>query len=214
MDEHKIWYNKLMIEKTVNSLKKNGYNDIHVTDDIEQTKSLLYDIIKPGLKIGVGGSMTVKELNIVDELKKRGENKIIQHQPGTSIEERLRIWREALTADIYLASPQAVTTDGKLFFIDKYGNRVCATIFGPQKVILIAGYNKIVNDEKEALNRIRNISAVQNAHRLNIKTPCVITGKCSDCDTNDRICNVVSILYKKPSATDYIIIFVNKNLGY
>ena len=212
MDEHTQWYDSLILEETAVALKKNGFETIAV-DNTDSARKKILDLIPKGAKTGLGGSETINQLGVIDELKRRG-NKIIKHQPQMTLEERLNVWREAFSCDYYLASPQAITTNGKMFFIDKYGNRLAAVIIGPKKVILVAGHNKIVEDDNTALWRIKNVAGVKNAHRLNCKTPCTKTGICSDCDSKDRICNVISILAKKPTTTDYLVILVKEILGY
>jgi len=213
MDENVIKFNLILLEKVSEKLKKNGFEDVWVFENKQQAKQKIIDIIPEKSQVGLGGSMTVAELGIIEELKKKNVQ-IVKHELSMPLSERKNIWRRALTSDFYIASPQAITYDGKLFFIDKYGNRLTATIFGPGRVILIAGYNKLVPDEDSALWRIRNISAVKNVHRLKLKTPCSTVGYCTDCESQERICNVVSFLLRRPPATEYSIILVNEELGY
>lgn len=213
MDESVKWYNSQLIDKTAKALLNNKYNEVRVADNTEETKKILLDAIKPGMKIAAGGSVTLKQLGILEELKARG-NTVIQHTVKMDFSARKSIWKEALLADVYMASPQAVSVDGKLFFIDKYGNRAAGTIFGPGKIILIAGYNKIALNEQDAHCRMKNVASVMNAHRLNTRTPCVTTGVCNDCDSEERICGVMTIFHKKPAASDYLIILVNETLGF
>ncbi|MFN3966360.1 MAG: lactate utilization protein, partial [Endomicrobiia bacterium] len=201
MDENVLRFNKVLLDKVSEKLKKNGFNDVWVFDDKQQAKQKIVDIIPEKSQVGVGGSMTVVELGIIDELKNKNVS-IVKHEHNMTLEQRREVWRKAIVSDFYIASPQAITYDGKMFFIDKYGNRLAAIIFGPGKVILIAGYNKLVPDENSALWRIRNIAAVKNTYRLHLKTPCTTVGYCTDCQTEDRICNVVSFLLKRPPATD------------
>ena len=87
-------------------------------------------------------------------------------------------------------------------------------IFGPKKVIVVAGANKLVGTLDEALARIKNIACPLNGKRLNFKTPCALTGKCADCNSPDRMCKVTVILEKKPSLSDITIVLVGENLGY
>ncbi len=211
-DENTKKFYSIVLEKIADSLKKNNFDTI-VLQDVNSVKEYVLSLIGGGKTVGLGGSQTVRSLGIIDVLKENG-NEIIIHTSDMSKEERIKIWLKAQNADFYLASPQAITYDGKLVFIDAYGNRVASIIIGPKKVILIAGYNKIVKDLDEAFWRIRNISAVMNNIRLNRPNPCVKTGKCEDCDSKTRICNVLTILYKKPDYTDYQIILVNEILGY
>jgi hypothetical protein len=104
--------------------------------------------------------------------------------------------------------------NGELVNIDGSGNRVNSTVFGPGKVILVAGYNKIVGDVQEAIKRIRNVAAPINAKRLNVDVPCAKLAKCVDCNSPNRICRVVVIHERRPSLTDILIILVGEELGF
>lgn len=214
MDENIKKFNKLLLNKIAERLNRNGFEDVYVLDTKSDAVKKVLQLIPENSIVGIGGSMTVGELGLVEELSNGKKCKVVQHKQKMSIDERKGIWREAFSCDFYLASPQAISYDGKMFFIDKYGNRVSAVIFGPKKVILITGYNKLVPDLDTALWRIKNIAAVKNAIRLNINTSCVDAGKCMDCTSDDRICNVVTYLMKRPPATEYSIILVNDELGY
>ncbi|MEM3137804.1 MAG: LUD domain-containing protein, partial [Thermofilaceae archaeon] len=111
-------------------------------------------------------------------------------------------------------SVNAVTMDGKLISIDGVGNRVAAMIFGPKRVIVVAGKNKLVRDVKEGLWRAKNIAAVMNCKRLKLKTPCVKLDRCLDCSSPERACNITVIVERKPSLTDFHVILVNEDLGF
>lgn len=101
---------------------------------------------------------------------------------------------------------------GELINVDGHGNRVSAMIFGPKQVIIVAGYNKIVEDEQSAIQRIRTIAAPANCMRLNKKTPCRFTGSCTQCYSEDRICSsYVKINYDKEDRLR--VILVKENLG-
>ncbi|MCW4040587.1 MAG: lactate utilization protein, partial [Candidatus Bathyarchaeota archaeon] len=89
-----------------------------------------------------------------------------------------------------------------------------AMIFGPKKVIVVAGINKVVMDLNAAIDRINNVAAPINAKRLNRKTPCATTGICSDCESTERICNIMTIIEKKPLLTDFTVVLVGEALGY
>jgi hypothetical protein len=104
--------------------------------------------------------------------------------------------------------------DGEPVNIDWAGNRVNSTIFGPGRVIFVAGYNKIVEDVQEAIKRIKNVVAPLNARRLNIDVPYAKLGQCVDCNSPNRICRVVVIHERKPSLTDILIILVGEELGF
>ena len=119
-----------------------------------------------------------------------------------------------MSADLFLSSANAVTLKGELVNIDGIGNRVNSINFGPGKVLLVAGYNKIVEDVQGGIERIKNVSAPLNAKRLNIDVPCAKVGKCLDCNSPNRICRAIVIHERKPSLTDIFIILVGEELGY
>lgn len=106
--------------------------------------------------------------------------------------------------------------DGKLLNADGTGNRVAAMIFGPPKVIIVAGINKIVKDAEEGLRRIRDVASPMNANRLGRNSPCGLKGTCVEdqCEPPERLCNIVTILERRPDMTDVTIMLVGETLGY
>jgi L-lactate utilization protein LutB len=205
-------YNKKLLELVQTNLVKNGF-ETKIFDDIESLKNYICLQIGKNKTIGVGGSQSIRSIGLLEELKSLG-NKIITHTSEMDAQTRINTWLEAQKADFYLASPQAVTINGELIFLDAYGNRVAACIYGPKKVILVCGINKIVKDIETGIWRARNIAAVINNIRLGRKNPCVVTGQCEDCDSKTRICNILVVIYKKPQYTDYEILLVNEELGF
>ena len=201
-----------LLKDTAEALRKNGFETAVFKDSPSATEHILA-MIGAGKKVGLGGSMTVQGLGLPEALKKAG-NEIITHAPGMSEDERMRTWLKAQAADFYLASPQAITARGEMLFLDGNGNRAAAVIYGPGRVVLIAGVNKIAGTLDEGLWRTRNVAAVANNIRLKKNNPCVKTGKCEDCASPERICNALTTLYKKPRVTNYTVILINEELGY
>lgn len=189
------------INKVTENLRKNGFNVLNVetTDDAKQE---ILKMVKENEVIGAGGSLTIRELGVLEELMSRG-NKVIHHWlPNTFIDEIKVARRKAVRiSDVYLTSTNAITLDGHLVNVDTYGNRVAAMIYGPPKVIIVAGYNKIVKDIDDAFKRIREESTIKNAKRLNVEFP-------------NGLCKVATIIYKRPNDTDITIILINMELGY
>ena len=137
-----------------------------------------------------GGSMTMEATGIVDELRRKGRYRLFDGVDYTlPPEERIEIRRQGLLADLYISGINAITEEGALYWLDGIGNRVAAIAFGPRKVLLVAGRNKIVATRAAAEARIRDIAAPRNVARLGQKTPCAVTGVCADCDSEGRICN-------------------------
>ena len=180
----------------------------------EETVEEIWKHIVPDAKVGVGGSVTIRELGILDQLKARG-NMLYDHwTPGLSKEASFQIRKDQMTSNLFLSSVNAITMNGELVNIDGIGNRVNATNFGPGKVILVAGYNKIMEDVQEAIKRIKNVPAPINARRGNFDVPCAKLGRCEDCNSPNRICRVIVIHERKPMWTDILIILVGEELGY
>jgi L-lactate utilization protein LutB len=187
------------IPDLIENLRKKHFNVINV-NDIEKAKEEVLKLINENETVGVGGSLTIRALGVIEELMNRG-NKVIHHWlPKTFIDEIKKARREEVRADVFLTSTNALTLNGELVNMDTYGNRVAAMIFGPPKVIIVAGYNKIVKDIDEAFKRVREEAAVKNAKRLEIEYP-------------EQLCKVATIIYQKPDDTDITIILVNAQLG-
>ena len=136
-----------------------------------------------------------------------------RYKEGLKPEEIKQIYREAFFCDAYFTSTNAITEDGELYNVDGNGNRVAAMLYGPDKVIVIAGVNKIVKNINEAISRVENLAAPANAKRLNRKTPCVITGKCMNCNSPERICREYTVI-RKPAPNRIFILLLNENYGY
>lgn len=161
-----------------------------------------------GENIGFGASITLQELGLDKALEK--ENNLIWHwhHPG---KETLKLAR---LTNIYFSSANAVSIEGDIVNIDGTGNRISMLAYGAREVYIIVGKNKIVATLEEAIARAQNIAAPLNAKRLQKKTPCVITGKCEDCNSKERICRGTLIITHPMTGAEYEIIFINENLGY
>ncbi|MCS7104268.1 MAG: lactate utilization protein [Thermofilaceae archaeon] len=210
--EARSWYSELVLENAAEALKKNGFL-AYVAKNSDEAKSLVLSLVPSRSTVGVGGSVTVRELGLIEELERSG-CKVVHHWVKADPSELDRLRRAELVSDVFLCSVNAVTLDGKLVCIDGLGNRVAAMVFGPRRVIVVAGRNKLVRDVKEGVWRARNMAAVMNSKRLGVNTPCVKLGHCVDCDSPERICRVLLVLERKPFNSDFHVILVNEDLGY
>ena len=216
MIEAREWQTELILDRTVKALSKNGFEALHVPDK-EEAVSMVLEMVPEGAIVGLGGSITLREMGLPEALRNRG-NEVADHwearERGASPEEVLDIRRTQLNSDVFITSTNAITEAGELINIDGGGQRVAAMIFGPRKVIVVAGANKIARDLEEGLHRARNVAAPINAKRLNRRTPCAVTGTCSDCDSEERICNATTIIHRRPRNTETTVILVGEKLGY
>ncbi len=212
MTQFHQWYQELQVERTIKALKKNNFDARFFpkgSDALEE----IWKMIPEGATLGIGGSLTLTQIGFFNEVQKHPLKLLSPFAKGLSAEGAEKVRREIFSADFFLSSSNAITEDGKLYNIDATGNRVGAMIFGPKKVILVCGLNKIVKDIAEAQRRVQEEVAPMNAKRLGLKTPCAQTGECSDCASPERICNAYVILAKKPRRTDFTILLVGEPLG-
>jgi len=159
--------------------------------------------------------MSIVGMGVEARLQNLGKQILNHAHPSLSRDEKLEVMRSQLTCDLFLSGCNALTLSGELVNIDGVGNRVASMIFGPRKVIVVAGRNKLVDGGiQEAITRIKNHATPPNAKRLNYNTPCARTGFCSDCNSPDRICRATSIIDRKPRLTDFHVLVVNAELGF
>ena len=208
----KVEHGKTLGLRTVEALKKNGFKAAYFDSAADAEKAIL-SLIEDGASVGFGGSATVPQLNVQDELIKRGCT-IYDHNKSIAPEEKLKMRYMQQSADFFLTGSNAVTLDGKLYNMDATGNRVSAMIFGPKHVIAVVGVNKIVKDLDEAEERVRMTAVPVNCIRLKRNTPCVGTGVCMDCSSPQRICNIAVVLHRCPPTIDFHVVIIGEELGF
>jgi L-lactate utilization protein LutB len=195
----------------VEALNKNGFKAQYAPNKTAALTAVL-ELIDKSATVGMGGSHTMDDLGVLNALQQRG-NMVFNHQ-GLSKEEAFKVRRQEITADVFLSGANAVTLEGELVNVDGSGNRVAALAFGPRKVIVVAGANKVVKDEAAARERIKMLAAPLNADRLQRKTPCRATGMCMDCHSPERICNVTTITHRPLTYAEIHVVIVGESLGY
>ncbi len=200
---------RFTMDKVIKALEKNGFT-ASIFKNAQDAKEKLLNEIAIGESVGIGGSMTILDMGVYEELMERG-NDTYWHWKA---EDKKAALEYATTSDVYLTSSNALTEDGKLVNKDGTGNRVASMIFGHKKVFVIVGKNKVCKDVDAAFKRIETIAAPLNAKRLNLTTPCVYTGVCSDCDSKDRICKAETILSKNPNGTSIHVYIIDEDMGY
>jgi hypothetical protein len=211
MDEIWSWYWDKKALRTQSALKARGFDASYFPTKEDVCKWLVEEA-EEASTVGVGGSLTIRQLSILEELQSRGK-RVLDHWNASQHSEVLETRHQHLSCDLFLASANAVTESGEIVNVDGAGNRVAATIFGPKKVILVAGVNKIVRDLVEARMRVQELVAPINARRLGLKTPCAESGRCTQCDSPQRICNVTVVLHRRPHFTTIKVALVGEQLG-
>ena len=213
-DELVLWTHEQKCLKAVASLVKNGFGAAYCATPQEAFDSIIGEAADAA-SVGFGGSMSIAGLEVEARLREMGREILNHADPALSRDERIDVMRRQLTCDLFLSGTNALTLSGELVNIDATGNRVAAMFFGPRKVIVVAGRNKLVDGTVyDAIQRVKNWATPPNARRLNFKTPCASTGFCSDCNSPDRLCRVTTIIDRKPRFTDLRVLVVNANLGF
>ena len=213
MDNNLKWVNEQKVLRTIESLNKNNMNGYLVNTN-EELIEKIKELVGEGATVSCGGSVSLFETGVMDHLRSGRYKFLDRYEEGLSKEEITNIFKESFFANAYFASSNAVTEDGKLYNVDGNGNRVAAMLFGPEKVILIVGVNKIVKNIDEAVMRNREISAPANAKRLNKLTPCTKVGYCVDCKGSDKICREFTVISSQGDKDRIHVIFMNKEIGY
>lgn len=211
--KYKNWLNRKKGERCISSLKKHGF-DAHFIEDLESAKLLVYDLAKSYASFGFGGSDTTRKLGVLEKLKASGKTIHDHWEPDISKAKDRKIRMNQLTCDCFFCSANAISETGEIINVDGIGNRTSAMCFGPEKVIIVAGINKITPDLDAAIKRVHEVAAPMRAKSLNMKTPCAETGVCNDCNTPQRICRITTIVHRKPMLTDVSVVIINKNLGF
>ncbi|MBA2853044.1 Fe-S-cluster containining protein [Methanococcus maripaludis] len=213
MQEVHKWHNDLTGKKLVENLKKNLFDAYYFEDESEVSKYIM-NYVGTGTKIGFGGSVTVQSLNIAEQAREKGAVILDHNDASLTQEEKMDILRQQLTSDIFISSTNAITASGELVNIDGVGNRVSAMSFGPKKVIIVVGLNKLCKDVETAFERIKMEAAPKNMKRLGFLNPCIKTGYCVNCDAETRACRIYSVIKRRPMLTDMTVIVVGKSLGF
>lgn len=197
----------------IENMKKRQINGYYAATSADAV-AIANKLLTGAETVSFGGSMTLEESGMLAALRANKAITLLDRSTATSPEEASAIYHKALQADAYFMSSNAITQNGELVNIDGNGNRVAALIYGPKKVIVLAGMNKVCRDTEEALSRVHNVATPANCIRLNKQTPCAATGSCSDCLSPDCICNQVVITRRSGDPTRLHVILIGENLGY
>lgn len=213
------------IEKTMENLKRNKMKPYFCNTKVEAIE-IVKSLLKDGDTVSHGGSHTLAELGIPDILKSGNYNYLDRSVPGFTREQVEEIYRKSYFADVYLTSSNAITENGELYNVDGNSNRVSAILYGPKSVIVVCGYNKIVKNIDEAINRVKSIAAPKNTVRLNCDTYCNKKGHCvsldeskssdmcSGCHSDGRICCNYAVSAQQRHPDRIKVIIVGEELGY
>lgn len=201
--------NDLLAQTVIKGLESRNMTGYYAQTK-EEALRLALSLIPEGCTVTNGGSMSIREIGLVDALSNGNYNYVDRDNYADKRAAALL----AYDADVYLGSANAVSEDGILVNIDGNSNRVSAYAFGPKKLVLIVGMNKIADDLDGAMKRARSEAATINAQRFGLSTPCTNTGKCFDCKSPDTICCQFLITRYSRHKDRIHVILVNDELGF
>jgi L-lactate utilization protein LutB len=209
MDPNTVKRNDLLAQKVIKGLQSRNMTGYYVQTKEEALK-LALSLIPEGSTVTMGGGMSVHETGLVKALKEGNYNYIDREEA----QDRRAAMLKAYDADFFLASTNAITDDGVLVNIDGNANRVSAIAYGPKKVLMIVGMNKVCPDVDTAMKRARNVAAPINNQRFNGNNPCTKTGACANCKSPDTICCQFLVTRYSRHQDRIHVILVNEPLGF
>ena len=216
MDDQTV--NNVYIEKRMNTLcetlKKKGFG-AQFAPDKTTAKQMVLDQIPEGASVIFTGSQTLEQIGVKPFLLQTDKYNVLNpYAPGLDKAAGIAVRKRGLTADVMLSSSNAITDDGCLVNVDGQGNRVAGMIFGPDKVILAIGVNKVVPDVSSAFQRLEEVARPMNNMRIELPNPCTKTGYCQDCNSPTRICNYFSIIERCHIPGRINVVLIGENVGY
>jgi len=206
-------FNESFIIKELESNFQKRNIEVLWFDSFEEIRLFILEHIPNDATIGIGHSKTLQDICITKALMNRG-NTVYDKELGTTHEEVKELKRKSLLTDYYISGSNAVSIDGRIVNIDHSGNRVAALTYGPDKVFIVIGKNKITKTLDEALKRSKNIAAPLNAKRAGFNPPCVSLGHCIDCLSPERVCNNISIIERQNIKGRLTLLIADEEAGF
>ena len=206
--------NDLLAARVVKALESRHFEAYYRKTGAEAVAQVLA-IIPEKESVTWGGSVTLETIGLTKRLHECGRYEVLDRDQAATPAERHEAMQRAFFCDNFLTSVNAISEDGQLVNVDGNGNRVAAIAFGPKRVIVVAGMNKVVKTHGDAIARARNFASPTNAQRVpNIVTPCKSTGACEDCKSPDCICTYIVTTRISRPADRIKVILVGETLGF
>lgn len=215
MCKERRWFYEAKVNTLKKNLRKNNI-ECYYSDNSQEAKNLIMSLISKEWLIGFGGSTTIKQIGILDELLKGEYSVLNRFKPGISKDEKLYVQRQSLLADLFITGSNAISINGEIVNIDHTGNRVAGMLFGPERVFIIVGINKIVDNLEEAITRAKKTAAPLNAKRAEkeYNPPCLKTACCIECNSDESICCSMVIIKRQSRQGRMTVFVVGEELGF
>lgn len=207
----KLYYSKRG-ELLVKNLKKRHFDAVYC-DTKEDALRQALAWIPEGSTVGWGGATSAQQIGLMAALN-AGNYQTLDRDKCETAEEREKVAKECLTANVFITGANALSMNGEMVNIDGNGNRVAAVIYGPDSVVVIAGMNKVTDDLESAITRARTVAAPINQQRFGLKNPCTVTGTCADCKSETCICNHIVVTRHCRPVGRIKFILVGEELGF
>lgn len=196
-------------------LEKRNMHGVYCKTKEEACQQVL-KLIPQGSLVGLGGSATLIESGLLDALRKANVELLDRYKEGVGSDEVFQMRVRGLTSDVFISGTNAITLKGQLINCDGLGNRVACMMFGPKKVVIIAGVNKIVSSIEEGMARVKTYASPINNVRFKTEAPCAKTGICDDdnCIHPVRLCQAWSIIEGQVLKDRLYVVLVGQAMGY
>ena len=207
---------RMYYEKRAQVLLKNlrsRHFEAYYCPNREQALAKALELIPQGASVGWGGAMSAQQIGLIDAVK-AGNYRLIDRDTAETSQEREALMKQCFTADVFLCGANALSLDGQMVSIDGTGNRLAAIVYGPEKVLVVAGMNKVCDTLEDAMTRARTVAAPMNKQRFAVQTPCEVTGACADCKSEGCICNQILITRNCRPNGRIKFILVGEELGF
>lgn len=208
----------LVLQELGKKLVKRGF-EVTIASRLKDAAEHVVAMLVPqsGAKsVAFGGSMSVADSGLLESLKNVPGLEVMETMfPGTrSMDELMESRRQALLSDMFLCSVNAITREGEMLMVDGFGNRTAAVQFGPRKVVLLVGRNKICASRESAEERLKTVAAPANGIRLKKDTPCAVLGYCTDCNNPGRMCSYRTLIQRCVPKGRIHVILIDEEVGY
>jgi len=200
------------IERLIHNLSLRKIEGFYC-EDLKELESTLLKMIPVDVTVGIGNSQTLKRISLYEKLKSRGNIVLDKTQAATKAESK-EISRKALLSDWYISGSNAISLEGHIVNVDHTGNRVAAMLYGPDKVVIVVGINKVEDTLADGISRAKNTASPLNAQRAGFNPPCVQLGSCIDCRSSQRVCNSLVVIEGQADEERMKVIIVGEELGF
>lgn len=212
MNDPKQMYYEKRAQVLLKNLRSRHF-EAYYCPNREQALAKALELIPQGASVGWGGAMSAQQIGLIDAVK-AGNYRLIDRDTAETSQEREALMKQCFTADVFLCGANALSLDGQMVSIDGTGNRLAAIVYGPEKVLVVAGMNKVCDTLEDAMTRARTVAAPMNKQRFAVQTPCEVTGACADCKSEGCICNQILITRNCRPNGRIKFILVGEELGF